>query len=59
MTLKFSMTKLAAIRNNQLSIRCWCGHAGLMLVKAFIEKFGPDITADTAPTKFGFTNALD
>jgi hypothetical protein len=53
------MTKLAAIRNNQLSIRCWCGHAGLMLVKAFIEKFGPDITADTAPTKFGFTNALD
>ena len=45
------MTKLAAIRNNHLSIRCWCGHAGLIPVKAFIEKFGPDITADQAVTK--------
>ena len=53
------MTKLAAIRNNHLSIRCWCGHAGLIPVKAFIEKFGPDMTADTVPTKFRFTNALD
>ena len=53
------MTKLAAIRNYLLSIRCWCGHAGLIPVKAFIEKFGPDMTADTVPTKFRFTNALD
>ena len=53
------MAKLAVIRNNHLSIRCWCGHAELIPVKAFIEKFGPNITADTAPTKFGFTNALD
>ena len=45
------MTKLAAIRNNHLSIRCWCGHAGLIPVKAFIEKFGPDMTADQAVTK--------
>ena len=45
------MTRLGAIRNNHLSIRCWCGHAGLIPVKAFIEKFGPDITADQAVTK--------
>ncbi len=45
------MTKLAAIWNNHLSIRCWCGHAGLVPVKAFIEKFGPDMTADQAVTK--------
>ena len=38
-------------RNNHWSIRCWCGHAGLIPVKAFIEKFGPDITADQAVTK--------
>ena len=51
MTFHFSMTKLAAIWNNHLSIRCWCGHAGLVPVKAFIEKFGPDMTADQAVTK--------
>ena len=45
------MTKLAAIRNNHLSIRCWCGHAGLIQFKAFIEKFGPDMTADQVVTK--------
>jgi hypothetical protein len=45
------MTKLAASRSNHLSIRCWCGHAGLIPVKAFIEKFGPDMTADQAVTK--------
>ena len=50
MTFQFSMTKLAAIRNNHLSIRCWCGHAGLISVKAFIEEFGPDMTADQAVT---------
>jgi hypothetical protein len=51
MTFQFSMTKLAAIRNNHLSIRCWCGHAGLIPVKAFIEKFEPDMTAGQAVTK--------
>ena len=45
------MIRVAAIRNNHLSIRCWCGHAGLIPVKAFIEKFGPDITADQAVTR--------
>ena len=51
MTFQFSMTKLAAIWNNDLSIRCWCGHAGLVPVKAFIEKFGPDMTADRPVSK--------
>ena len=46
-----TMTKLAAIRNNHLSIRCWFGHAGLIPVKAFIEKFGPDMIADQAVTR--------
>ena len=34
-----------------MSIRCWCGHAGLIQFKVLIKKFGPDMTADQAVTK--------
>ena len=45
------MTKLDAIRNNHLSIHCWCSNAGLIPVLAFIEKFGPDMSVHEAVTK--------
>ena len=45
-------------RNNHWSTTFRCGHAGLIPVKAFIEKWGPNMTADQAMartrcTKFG------
>ena len=49
------MTKLGAIRNNYLSIHCWCSHVGLIPVQAFIEKFGPDMSVHEAVTKTRFT----
>ena len=45
------MTKLGTIRNNHLSIHCWCSHVSLIPVQAFIEKFGPDMSVHEAVTK--------
>jgi len=36
------MTKLSAIRNNHLSLTCWCGHHALVPIEAFIKAFGGD-----------------
>ena len=49
------MTKLGAIRNNHLSIHCWCSHVGLIPVQAFTDKLGPDMSVHEAVTKTRFT----
>jgi hypothetical protein len=45
------LLRLATITNNHISFECKCGHTSLILVTAFIEKFGREAEVSAVVAK--------